>query len=120
MKLTVGQKISTPEGECTITNIWTDGVSADNEETFEEPKFFTYDEITPILTAEQKAQEEKEQYDAWVKQQQMDFLQNEGYFETANKTIECETFAQWLKLASARQPFRITEPWQKGDLGYGL
>jgi len=55
-----------------------------------------------------------------IASENMNFVQSEGYFETANKTIECKTFAQWLELALRKPEYRTTEPWQKSDLGYGL
>jgi hypothetical protein len=60
------------------------------------------------------------EYAEWVKDQRIAFLQNEGYFETSSKVIECETFDHWLALAKKRHPFHATEPFQKSDLGYGL
>ena len=50
----------------------------------------------------------------------LDFLQSEGYLETSAGMTECQTFDQYWILINARQPYRTTEPWQKGDLGYGL
>ena len=116
---TIGRKINTPDGECTISNIFHNGVGADAD-SFEDTYFFEFSEISPILTETEKAEEAKAQRAAWVREQEMAFLQSEGYFETPSKTIECQTFAQWLKLAEARQPNITTEPYHKSDLGYGL
>jgi hypothetical protein len=116
---TIGRRINTPEGECTITNIFPRGVAAYTEE-WDDDKFFEYSEINPILSETEKAEEAKAQRAAWVREQEMAFLQSEGYFETPSKTIECQTLAQWLKLAEALQPNITTEPYHKSDLGYGL
>jgi hypothetical protein len=52
--------------------------------------------------------------------QNMDFLQSEGYFERGSLSRECETFDEWMRCYTGKQPHRTTEPFQKGDLGYGL
>lgn len=57
---------------------------------------------------------------AAVKAESINFLQAEGYYETASRTIECHTFDQWLGLASRKPEHKITEPYHKSDLGYGL
>lgn len=55
-----------------------------------------------------------------IARENMNFLQSEGYYETPSKVIECYTFQKWLDLAMRKPEYKITEPWQKGDLGYGL
>lgn len=57
---------------------------------------------------------------AAIKAEAVNFLQSEGYFETAGRVIECHTLDQWLVLASRKPEHKITEPYHKGDLGYGL
>lgn len=48
------------------------------------------------------------------------FLQSEGYFETARDVIECHTFDHWMQMATTKAADAFVEPYHKGDLGYGL
>jgi hypothetical protein len=48
------------------------------------------------------------------------FINQEGFFETSRDVIECQTFEAWLNLAFRKPKFEIKEPWQKGDLNFGL
>jgi hypothetical protein len=55
-----------------------------------------------------------------VYDENMNFLQSEGYFERGNFSRECQTFDEWMRCCTGKQMHRTTEPFQKGDLGYGL
>lgn len=52
-----------------------------------------------------------------IKNEYVTFGTNEGYLDNG---YECSDFDEWLEKRFAARKHRTTEPYQKGDLGYGL
>jgi hypothetical protein len=109
--------------KCIVWATYTDADGLDMVEV-ERDGYLSSDNLVPASSVRKSAEQTlAEKYNVPVERiysEKIYFVQSEGYLEKGDRTIECQTFDQWL-FATFKRPERLSiAPFQKGDLGYGL